>query len=64
MKNDYQPVLGYYYYSQQPHNSYYDHINKPIEIIHFEWIILLIFIICIMSSSFNYFTLIIKKKDN
>lgn len=55
-------VEGYYYYSQQPLNPYYDGYTKPIEWIHFEPLILCLFIAFILIPLIHYYWLTREKK--
>jgi uncharacterized repeat protein (TIGR02543 family) len=57
------PPAGYYYYSQQPKNPYYDSINKPMEVITFEPLILVMIFAVIAMVLLNQYMMTKSKKE-
>lgn len=55
MKLHLTPPVGYYYYSQQPKNPYYDSINKPMELITFEPVFIVAIVLCIVMLLITFY---------
>lgn len=51
MKLSYQPVEGFYYYSQEPKNPYYDGIFSPVQQFTFEGLFFLILFVFLLLVS-------------
>ncbi len=60
--SSYKPE-GFYFYSQEPLNPYYDNLVSPIKIITPEWIILVLIVLFLTFSVVNYYALIKQKKS-
>jgi hypothetical protein len=60
--SSYKPE-GFYFYSQEPLNPYYDNLVSPIKVITPEWIILVLIVLFLTFSVVNYYALIKQKKS-